>query len=154
MKLMPLMRTLLLLMIAPVFMKTSCNDDLTPTPQVEFINWQMTGAGSGTIESPPGAISVSHAPGFTAFGGLAVAGPSAQINFVGSQLPGNYPITDFTLLIGSTYYVKTTSALTLTVTQYGVPGQYILGSYAGTVKDSASTQTFAITGNFKIKNEP
>jgi hypothetical protein len=149
------LRTIVLLLIAPVFMKTDCNTTPPPNPSAdEYFTWQMQGGPNGALNSAPDIVEISHQPGFTSFGGISANSSSVfQLDFVAPQVPGNYAISNFTLFTNTQYFVKTTAALNLTIATYGIPGQYVLGSYNGVVKDSASTQTYPISGTFKIRNQ-
>jgi hypothetical protein len=145
---------MLLLLLAPFFMATDCNTDLEgPAPKDEFFNWNISGFGTGEVATPPDVIDVANLPNLTAFGGSG-SNNTRAFNFTinAPQIPGNYPAQDFTIFTAGKYFVKS-GTVTMTITNYGVPGLYIIGSYAGVVRDSAAAGNLNISGTFKIRNQ-
>jgi len=48
-------------------------------------------------------------------------------------------------------YVPSTTPLQITISKYDTLGGYIIGSYYGRVRDSSSTTTYSITGQFRVQ---
>jgi hypothetical protein len=107
---------------------------------------------SATLTVPPGLFDASYANNETVLAGLTSTS-KFDIRFFGPQIPGDYPASRFVLFTNNMYFVQTAPFnMVVTITNYGGPGQYIIGSFSGTVRDSTSSTTYPVSGDFRIRN--
>lgn len=158
MKSAPLKWKLFLLLVSPLFIYGLCNkgEDELPTPTTDqYVTWKITGH-SGNITNPPDNIGVAHPTGKTVLAGTnTTTGSDFYVNFTGANAAGTYPTSSFIVYVGGKYYIQkaTATPLQVNVTTYGVTGQYIIGNYSGTLQDSTSSSTVAVSGEFRVKNQ-
>jgi len=81
-----------------------------------------------------------------------------QIRFSGAAAPGTYilPASSFYVQKGitpaaGTWEYALVSSVTVTITEYGGPGQYIAGSFTGLMRDWATSATTNGTCNFRVR---
>jgi hypothetical protein len=156
MKLTSFQKILLFLPLTPLFMNGLCNrsdDDLLPPPDTdEYITYSFSGH-TGSFTNPPGNIELFIIGGKTAFiGSSPTNGGQFYASFNGLT-SGDYPVVDLSTFLDGNNYVQRGTPLQIKVTEYGGTGGYIIGSYSGTLHDSLSTGSYAVKGQFKIKNE-
>jgi hypothetical protein len=157
-KKLPVLWKLLLLFVAPLFMFNVCgkhDDDIDfTTPNAdEFVTWRIPGY-NAYVAAPD---SVTY--GYYATGVKSVVvsytpsgSSSTYFNFDGTAA-GNFSASYFNIYHAGKYFVGTSSPVQISVSSFGGPGQLIMGTYSGTVKDSTSPQTFNISGEFKVRNQ-
>jgi hypothetical protein len=150
---------LLLLLVSPFFIFGLCNtdDDEGTVPDYlnadEYFSWNISGY-NGSLKSPSDSIQYLRNSGnniFVAYN--SVNSVNSYVSFDGPQSPGTYSSYNFLVYTGSKYFVSTTTPVVINITNFGTAGQPITGTYSGNVRDSANTTTFAVTGNFKVKNQ-
>jgi hypothetical protein len=82
-----------------------------------------------------------------------------QFRFSGVAAPGTYllPANSFyvqkgvTPAAGTWEYSLVSSSITVTITEFGGPGQYIAGSFTGLMRDRATSVTTNGTCNFRVR---
>jgi hypothetical protein len=151
----------LLVFTASLFIKAGCSkseDDVQadPPPNADqYVTWNING-NKGYLAAPTDSLwlTTSYGPtvlfGNTAYNAAANGGFFASVNATAS---GTFPINYIAIYTNDKYYVTTSTAPQMNIATFGAVGQYVTGSYSGTVKDSTSTATFPISGNFKIKRK-
>jgi hypothetical protein len=149
------MRTALLLLLAPVFMFGMCStdDDLETPTQDEYITWSMTGS-NGSLTVPADSLTFNRSGNYTNIYGMRRNHTlHFGVSFEGPQSSGSYPVAYFGIRSNGNEFVPTSTPVQVTVTNYGGPGQYVTGSFAGTVKDSTAGTNKQVNGTFRIKNQ-
>ena len=81
-----------------------------------------------------------------------------SFNFSGIAAPGTYflPSNSFIVTKGtqappSSWQYNLTASTTVTITEFGGPGQYIAGSFTGTMRESTTNVTVTGTCNFRVR---
>ena len=82
-----------------------------------------------------------------------------QFRFFGAAAPGTYLLPASTFYVqkgvtpspGSWEYSLVSSSVTVTITEFGGPGQYIAGSFTGLMRDWATSVTTNGTCNFRVR---
>lgn len=142
------------LAVLPLFalIITACNQTGPVSPTItQSIQWNIDGTPT-TMTVPPGVFSSGYLSNETSIAGLT-ADNKFDIRFIGPQVPGTYPASRFVLYSSNKYFVQQFPFdMDITITNYGGPGEYIVGSFNGTVRDSASTATFPASGTFRLRN--
>ena len=140
------------LIVLVSFSIISCVDPGPVAPTVtQSLKWTIPN-NSATLTVPPGLFDASFFNNETSLSGLT-ANDKFVIRFFGPQIPGDYPASKFELYTNNKYFVQTAPFnMIITVTNYGGPGDYIVGSFSGTVRDSASTTTYPVSGDFRLRN--
>lgn len=146
----------LLLLLAPLFIQGVCNKSNTDVPAPtsdEYATWSIAG-GNGSFSVPADSITLYRFGSTTSVYGMTRTNASTyfEISFEGPQQSGNYPATSFQVLAGGKYYVPTATPVQVNVSTYGATGGYVIGTYSGPVKDSATAATVNVSGSFRVKN--
>jgi hypothetical protein len=81
-----------------------------------------------------------------------------SFNFSGAAAPGTYPLpaNSFIVTKGTqapplSWQYNLTASTTVTITEFGGPGQYIAGSFTGTMRESTTNVTATGTCNFRVR---
>ena len=81
-----------------------------------------------------------------------------SFNFSGIAAPGTYliPASTFIVTKGNqapplSWQYNLTATTTVTITEFGGPGQYIAGSFTGTMRESTTNVTVTGTCNFRVR---
>lgn len=150
-------RLLFIPVVASLFLFGVCSrggDELDDTPNTdEYFTWRIAGY-NGNLTDPPDSVShgyylvnhnviVSYDPGGTT---------NTYLSFNSNLGTGSFPATYLNIFARGHYFVSSQTAVQVTVDAYGAPGQHIIGSYRGTVKDSTGGQSFDVSGTFKVRN--
>lgn len=149
---------LLLILVAPLFIYGLCNSDdgpeLPDNPNTdEYFTWRIPGY-NGNLTSPPDSVTYTRINNNNIFVAYNSSGSlNSYVSFTGAQTTGSFSTNQLIIYTNGKYYVSSTSPIAVDVTTFGGPGQHILGSYAGTIRDSANSNTFSVTGNFKVRNQ-
>jgi hypothetical protein len=148
-----------LLLLAPLFIQGVCNKDNNDLEQPnadEFVTWKISGA-NGSLTVAPDSLSMYRWGTSTAIYGTTQWNSTSPayfaLSFDGPEQSGTYQATEFMVVAGGKYYVPASAPLQVNVTNYGSTGQYMVGTYNGAVKDSATSATLSVSGSFKIKND-
>ncbi len=65
---------------------------------------------------------------------------------------GTTVIDGLTILVGNNYYFKRdTVRINLTFTEFGGSGQYLAGTFSGTLRDSINRTNVPVTSNFRVR---
>lgn len=78
---------------------------------------------------------------------------NTYMSYNAAQNAGGYPGEYLNIYTGGKYYVSTGQTFHVIVDNIGAIGQDITGSYSGTLKDSVGTNTYTVTGTFKVKRQ-
>ena len=150
---------LLLLLVSPFFIFSMCTRDFDEPAVPDYLNadeyfsWNMPGS-NGSLSSPSDSIQYIRNSGNNIFVAYNTTNSvNSYVSFDGPQSTGTYSSYNFLVYTGSKYFVSTTTPVVINITSFGIAGQPIVGSYSGNVRDSANTTTFAVTGNFKVRNK-
>jgi hypothetical protein len=150
---------LLLLLVSPFFVFGLCNADNNEDTVPDYLNadeyfsWNIPGY-NGSLKSPSDSIQYIRNSGNNIFVAYSPANSvNSYVSFDGPQSAGTYSSYNFLVYTGTKYFVSTTTPLVINITNFGTAGQPIIGTFSGNVRDSANTTTFAVSGNFKIKNQ-
>ncbi|HEU4904015.1 MAG TPA: hypothetical protein VFT06_14515 [Flavisolibacter sp.] len=153
-----------LLLTAFLFIKAGCsksNEDIDSgeIPAADqYVTWNLNNA-KGSLQSPSDSLFGYVNSGSTSIHGGTTYNAPSPIYFSAAfngLTTGTFSLTDLNIMTNGRYYINTSTSVQVTVTTYGNAGQYLIGSYAGTVKDSTSngqtsTAVYPIHGNFKVK---
>ena len=81
-----------------------------------------------------------------------------SFNFSGIAAPGTYVIPSSTFIVTKgnqapplSWQYNLTASTTVTITEFGGPGQYIAGSFTGTMRESTTNVTVTGTCNFRVR---
>ena len=152
-----------LLFTASLFIKAGCsksNEDIdSGIPEADqYVTWNINNA-KGVLQSPADSLFGYVNSGSTSIHGGTTYNAPNPIYFSAAFsgiTTGTFSLTDLNILTNGRYYINTSTATQVTVTTYGSTGQYLIGSYSGSVKDSTgngqtSTAVYPIRGIFKVK---
>lgn len=149
---------ILLVLVAPLFMYNVCGKhdpiELPDFPNTdEYFTWRIPGY-NGNLTAPPDSILYSRTSNTNIFVAYNSSGSvNSYVSFDGAQTAGTYSSSNFIIYTSGKYYVPGSSPIQINVSVFGTAGQPITGSYAGTVRDSTTSATQTVTGNFKVKNQ-
>ena len=141
----------LIIVLCAIFL-CSCNDTGPVSPTIsQTFRWTIPNY-SATLTVPPGIFDAAYVNNESSLSGLT-ADSKFDIRFFGPQVPGDFAASRFVLYTNNKYFVQTAPFnMTITISNYGGPGDYIVGGFSGTVRDSSSTTTFPVSGDFRIRN--
>ncbi|HVG41747.1 MAG TPA: hypothetical protein VM888_09060 [Chitinophagaceae bacterium] len=151
----------LLVFAATFFIQAGCSKssdevDTAPPPNAEeYVTWNING-NKGYLATPTDSVWVTTSYGPTLFIANTAPTASSSVGFLASTnatTTGTFPLSYITIYTGNKYYVSTSTAPQINIATFGSLGQFVTGSYTGMVKDSMSTATYSISGNFKIKRK-
>jgi hypothetical protein len=81
-----------------------------------------------------------------------------SFNFSGIAAPGTYVISSNTFIVTKgnqapplSWQYNLSASTTVTITEFGGPGQYIAGSFTGTMRESTTNVTVTGTCNFRVR---
>lgn len=142
-----------LLLFAPLFINGVCNKDNDDVTADQYVKWQIPGY-NGSLTVPPDSLDFDRYSGTTtSIFGLNNSGSTIfSVSFDGAQVAGTYPSNYFSVFTDGRYYVQSGTPLQINVTNYGSAGQYVTGTYSGTVKDSTASSIISVNGEFRVKN--
>lgn len=148
----------LLVVFASLFIKAGCSkgDDDLPAPPPnsdQYITWKIS-SHQGYIATPSDSLYLSVLNGSTVLYGGTPFSSSVQSFFYASfngTSTGSFPINSLDITTGGKEYVTSSNPVQVTINSFGNVGQYVMGSYSGTVKDSTANTTIPISGEFRIK---
>lgn len=144
-----------LLLVFSLFILVSCsksNEDSNFLNSDQYITWKLNGV-SGMISKPTDTLILNHNNNTTS---LACADSPAlttyvQIFFDGAAQSGTYTSNRFQFSINGKNYEPSSTPLQINIKSFGAIGQIVSGSYSGKIKESFSSVTEAISGNFQLK---
>ena len=144
-----------LLFFIPVFIFGVCSkeDGEFKTPNADqYVTWKISGA-SGNLQVPSDTLKLDYFGGATSIFGVTPppGTTSFSISFTGAQQAGTYAARYSYVITNGKYYVPSATRIQINVTNYGSTGQYVIGNYSGHVKDSATSATMSVSGEFRIK---
>lgn len=153
-----------LLFTASLFIKAGCsksNEDIDSgeIPEADqYVTWNINNE-KGALQSPADSLFGYVNSGSTSIHAGTIYNAPNPIYFSAAfngRTTGSFSLTDLNILANGRYYINTSTAVQVTVTTYGNTGQYLIGSYSGSVKDSTgngqtSTAIYPINGKFKVK---
>jgi hypothetical protein len=149
------MKSAFLLLLAPMFMFGMCNsdNDLENPTQDEYITWSVTGS-NGSLTVPTDSLMFNRSGTYTNIYGMKRNNTlHFGVSFEGPEAAGSFPVSYFYIMANGNYFVPTATPVQVTVSNYGATGQYVTGSFAGMVKDSAAGTNKQVNGTFRIKNQ-
>ena len=157
MKTKPNLKIWSLLFFIPVFIFGVCSkedEELKTLTSDQYVTWKITGA-NGYLQIPNDTLNINYFGGSTSIFGVTPppGSTSFSISFTGQQQAGIYAANYFYVYTNGRYYVPTASPIQINVTNYGASGQYVTGNYSGSVKDSTTSATMPVSGEFRIKNK-
>jgi hypothetical protein len=143
-----------LLLLTPFFIQGVCNkedDDGAPNSD-QYVTWQIP-AHNGSLKAPVDSFMLIRYNNTSAVYGMNRANTTQfEVEFDGPEAPGSYSTNRFRVLVDGRYYVQTVAPVQVNVSAYGSSGQYLTGTFSGTVKDSLTSSNIAVSGSFKVKN--
>ncbi len=76
-----------------------------------------------------------------------------SFGFSGNQAPGSYTVSNNSFIVtkGFNLEYNLTAPATVTITEYGGPGQYITGSFSGNMKERYTNAIVPGTCNFRVR---
>jgi len=150
---------LLMLFTASLFIKAGCSkseDDTDVAPPAnadQYVTWNINGT-KGYLAGPTDSLWISTSNGPTVFFGNTPYTATVNGGFyvaVNATATGSFPMSYISIYTNNKYYVSTSTSPQMNITTFDGVGGYVSGSYTGTIKDSASTATYPISGTFKVK---
>ena len=145
-----------LLLFVPLLMQNVCGkrdegDMIIPPNADQYVTWRVNN-NSGSLQVPVDSLDYYFSGNSTSVYGMTKPAMSTyfELSFDGPQQNGNYTASNFVVMTGGRYYFSSGSPVAVNVTTYGTAGQYLVGNYSGTVKDSLAN-TFPVSGLFRIK---
>jgi hypothetical protein len=151
----------LMVFTASLFIKAGCSkssDDVgsEPPPNAEeFITWNING-NKGYLATPADSLYFSTTFGSSVFFGNTAWTAPHSISFyaiVDAAATGNFPIAQMGIYTNDKYYISTSTPSQISISSFGAAGQFVTGTYTGTLKDSTSKSTYSVSGNFKVKRK-
>jgi len=149
--------TRLIILVFFISLLTACkkSDDSPKTPNAdEYVTWDVGGK-YDYLATPSDTFELSKSSANNYYLQASQKSTSHKHLYfsftdttVGTQ-SSNY----FSLYTSSTYYVQSSTPIQLTFSKFGARGDYVIGTYTGTVKDSSSASTFTINGEFKVRRQ-
>jgi hypothetical protein len=143
-------------LVMSLLLLTACTGEtepVDPTLAEQYFTFTMSGQ-TGASMAPADSIGAIRKGDTTILFGV---NPSASVrvmaSFHGGDTTGAYRIDSMMIYRNNKYIVSTQNPVLANITSFGAPGQYIIGSYSGTLKDSSGTQTYPVTGVFKLKRK-
>lgn len=136
-----------------LFLKASCSasdEELEPpTPTADqYITWNFSSY-KGQLTVPTDSIMVDNSFRPTEIYATKRTGDSFAYASINGSTTGTFPLQLYIFTGGK--YFNSQPATSASITSYGVPGGYIIGSYTGKMKDSSSTTVYDINGVFRVK---
>lgn len=150
MKSLPRFATTLLLALATIVIAASCSKDNNPADQ--YVTWNMN-ANNGGLSAPTDSLTTYMWSNATSVYGMSQSGDTYFELTFPAQAAGTYAASSFLVKVNNNYYVPAATPVQITVSNYGASGQYLIGTYSGTVKDSTTSANLAVTGTFRVKNQ-
>ena len=156
-----LLTSAVMVFTASLFIKAGCSkssDDVDvapPSNSDQYVTWNINGK-KGYLASPNDSLWVTTSFGPTILFGNTPYTAAQNIGFyaqVNSKAAGTFPASQMVIYSANKYYVSTSNAPQINIATFGAVGDYITGSYTGTLKDSTSTATYPISGVFKVKRQ-
>ena len=152
-----LLKMIGLMLVSPFFMAGFCSKSDVPanipTDATQFFSWNIMGV-AGQVSSPKDSLTMTSSNNQTTFSGKTI-GSSVTANYrlsFPSTAIGTYSASDCQIYVSGRYFVSTSNPISITISQYGPAGSYIIGTYTGEIKDSTSGKIYSATGDFKIKH--
>ena len=146
-----------LLLFVPMLMQNVCGkrdegDMIIPPNADQYVTWRVNNT-NGSLQVPTDSLDYYFSNNSTSVYGMTRPTMSTyfQLSFDGPQQNGNYAASNFVVMSGGRHYYSSASPISVNVTTYGGVGQYMIGNYTGTVKDSTTSNTVPVSGTFRIK---
>ena len=132
--------------------KESKDSTILPNSE-EYFTWELNST-NVVLTSPNDNFSFFRYGTKTYLtGSSAINKDAIQWIFSSHKTPGTYfnePYS-FSLYMGTKNYSATSIPIQINVTKYGNTGDFIVGSYSGTIQDLDSANNYQVKGHFKIK---
>jgi hypothetical protein len=144
--------TTVLSVLSFLIIAAACSKD-NDNPGDEYVTWNMS-ANNGGLSNPPDSLTMYRWSNETSVYGMSQSGDTYfELTFPGAQAAGTYTASSFLVRVNGNYYVPATTPVQVNVITYGTSGQYLIGTYSGTIKDSATSSNAVVTGTFRVKNQ-
>lgn len=115
----------------------------------QYFTWNLNGS-KGALLSPSDSLAAAHFAPHTEMAGESTSKQEGVTIVFGSDgTTGTFTAVYADFTIGNKHYWAP-NTLQVKVTRYGNVGDYLVGSYSGSLPDSTS-KLLPISGNFRIK---
>lgn len=126
------------------------------TSSLQTIDYTVDGTGYN-ITSPPDSI-YNYGNSGTAngnyFGGYSLTDPTNSITFsfnATTTVPGTYPLIYLSVRKNDSTVLVTAPAPVINITQYGAPGQFIIGNFNAQLKKLSDNTLHPVTCTFRVR---
>ena len=147
--------SVLSILFVSLFLKAGCSssdEDLEqPLPNADqYITWNF-GSHKGQLTVPTDSITVDNFYGPTDVFATTRMGNNYVYASINGTAAGTFPLQLYIFTGGK--YFNSQPSTTVSISSFGAPGGYIVGSYSGKMKDSSSTNMYDVNGAFRVKRQ-